>query len=372
MCLDIYLKVKIKEFHYVLKRMKGTKYKTFELKGRVDSFSCGVELETILKLNIMKRIIGISFVILTVTFFSCQNDKVDIPVDDGLFEKSAQITLTEVQLEAAANEVEYEVEFYANAEEMLTRWWKIGQAWSWNNKLRYQMGHCPKVEIENGETDSYPKTIIMKYGDEGTVLKNGKVLKGTIVIEVSAPRKNRNYTRSVYYDNFVVDSLTINGTSADTVDRSEEAFRNHSSSLTFAKDEGITITRNSIRNWTWVEGMETVDDQIDDVIYIDGSVFADNGTDSYEKRIVESLVRKKDCRFIVAGIVEIYLNDTKISTLNYGDGTCDAIAKMFIEGSVEPIDVDLAKHKMKGDQHQHRHQNGDGAGNQNGGQNGNG
>ncbi|NQU54825.1 MAG: hypothetical protein HQ522_20075, partial [Bacteroidetes bacterium] len=310
----------------------------------------------------MKRIIGITFIIFTVTFFSCQNDKVNIPVDDGLAEKSAQITLTEVQLEAAATETEYEVEFYANAEEMLTRWWKVGQAWKWNHKLRYKMDHCPNVKIENGDEEGYPKTITLSYG-EGTILNNGKVLSGEIVIEISAPRKSKDYTRLVSYNNFGVDSLTIVGTSEDTEDKEEDTFRNHTSLLTFTKAGEFEITRTAVRNWIWAEGMETIDDQTDDVIYIEGNVLAENGTDSYEKKIVEALVRKKDCRFIVAGIVEIYLNGSSlISTMDYGDGTCDAIATMInSEGETE---IDLAKHKMKGkqnkNQNQHGNQNGNG------------
>ena len=306
----------------------------------------------------MKRIIGISFVILAVTLFSCQNDKVDIPVDDGLFEKSAQITLTEVELEAATIETDYEVEFYANAEEMLTRWWKIGKAWRWNDKLRDQINHCPEVIIENGEENGYPKTITLNYGEEGIELRNGKILTGQIIMEITAPKKSRDYTRMVSYNNFGVDFLIINGTSVVTVDKTEDTFRNHKSDLTFTKEGAFEISRSAVRNWSWVEGMETVEDQTDDVIHIEGNILAENGTDSYEKKIVEPLVRKKDCRFIVAGIVEIYLNDTKISTLNYGDGTCDAIATMYIESSNEEIEIDLKEHKMKGKHHQQEKQNG--------------
>jgi len=37
-------------------------------------------------------------------------------LDEGISEKSAQITLTEIVLEGAAKESEYEVDFYPNAE----------------------------------------------------------------------------------------------------------------------------------------------------------------------------------------------------------------------------------------------------------------
>jgi hypothetical protein len=330
-----------------------------------------------LKLNVMKKIIGISFILLSVVLFSCNNDKIDVAEDGTLTEKSAEITLSEVNLEAATTASEYEVEFYANAEDILSQWWRIGKRWEWTNKMHYMSRQCPNVAVVEGETDSYPKTITLDYGDS-TVLKNGKVLSGTIVIEISAPRNSASYTRMVTYDNFGIDTLTIAGTSLITVDRENSAFRNYKSDLTITLDNGNVITRSSERTWTWIEGLETTDDQTDDVIHITGEVSAVSGTDSYKKEIVDPLVRIGDCRFIVEGVVEITLNGTLISTLNYGDGECDETATMTnFDG--ETIEVDLFNCKMKGNQNQNKKQNqnknqnqGFGSGNQYGNGGGNG
>ncbi|MBK6285899.1 MAG: hypothetical protein IPF54_27330 [Draconibacterium sp.] len=78
------------------------------------------------------------------------------------------------------------------------------------------------------------------------------------------------------------------------------------------------------------------------------------------------MVRIGDCRFIVEGVVEITLNGTLISTLNYGDGECDEIATMT-NSDGETIEVDLFNCKMKGNQNHNKNQNqGQGYGNQNG------
>ena len=145
----------------------------------------------------MKRIIGISMLFIAAVLFSCQKENIDTPTQDGLSEKAAQITENEVQLEAVSTETEYEVEFYANAEQLLTRWVHLGKWWIGNGRLRYMEHHCPDVTIDAEGEDTYPKTITLDYGDS-TVLRNGKVLSGQIIIEISAPRSSQDYYTDGY------------------------------------------------------------------------------------------------------------------------------------------------------------------------------
>ena len=291
----------------------------------------------------MKRIIGL--VTLAIVLFSCQNEKVNVQNDDLLAEKSASISLTEVVLESAATILEYEGAFYANAEETLIRWWNVGKVWRWSNKLRYRINECPDVVIDS-EEGGYPKTITLNYG-EATVLEDGKVLSGIMVIEISGPRNSETYKREVSYDNFGVDTLTVNGTSVITKNNENDYTRKFESSLTFTFENGNVVNRSSERVWEWIEGMETDEDQTDDVIQITGEVNADNSDgDTYKKEIVEPLIRLGDCKYIVKGIVEITLNGELISSLDYGDGSCNNMAILTKDG--ETFEVDLSKRKMKG------------------------
>ena len=294
----------------------------------------------------MKRIIGFSVLVLGIVLFSCQNKNVDVPVNnDELIEKAAQITLGEVVMESTTNEVEYEVNFYANAQETITRWWKIGKRWSWTNKLRYKIKNCPDVVVEEGDNDGFPKTITLNYGD-GTELKNGKVLSGIIVIEISAPKDAEEKTRTVTYDNFGVDSVSLVGTAVMEHDKSDETFRTFKSDLTFTLADGTVIDRTSDRQWQWLEGADTDEDQTDDVIQITGIVNATKGTDTYSKEITDPLIRQRDCKYITAGEVVITVNDVVMWTMNYGQGDCNSIAIVTdADGNVK--EVDLANRKMK-------------------------
>ncbi len=292
----------------------------------------------------MKRIIGISFILLSAFLFSCQSDKTEIAAtEDVLFEKAAQITLTEVQLEAVTTESQYEVEFYANAENTLTRWWKMGKPWKWNGKLRYKINQCPDITIEEENEGGYPKTITLNYGDS-TVLNNGKVLSGIIIIEVSAPKKSQDYTRAVTYSNFGVDSLLINGTSSVVTDKLDEMFKQVTGNFIITLANGSVIERSSERIWQWTEGMDTEEDQSDDVIKITGFVNAEMNGENYRKEIISSLKRVGDCRFIVEGIVSITLNNSVLCVIDYGDGTCDEFATMTKDG--ETVEINLAERKM--------------------------
>jgi len=291
----------------------------------------------------MKRFFLV-LMILGITLFSCQKDNINNETDGDLSEKAAEITLAEAALENATTEMEYEVDFYANAEEILSNWWKIGKRWQWTNKLRYKINLCPFITIESGE-GGFPKTITLDYG-EGITLLNGKVFSGKIVIEISGTRKDPDYTRRVTYDNFGVDSLTIEGSSVVTIDRDNDVFRNITSDLTCTLSSGMVIYHHSERTWEWLEGMDTDTDQSDDVIRITGYTTAENSdNDTYSKEIVEPLIRKKDCRFIVQGVVTITINNELISSLDYGDGECNNIAILTKDG--ETFEVDLAKRKMK-------------------------
>lgn len=293
----------------------------------------------------MKRIFGFTLLILGIAFYSCQTEKIETENVEALSEKSAQITLTEVALESAATEIEYEVDFYANAEQTLSNLARLGKVWRWTNNLRYKFEQCPDIHIVS-EEGGYPKTITLNYGDS-TVLRTGRVLSGLITIEISGPRFSEDYNRQVTYEDFGVDSLLINGNSLVTFDKGEDVFRTISSEFTFLLANGISINRTSERVWQWVEGMDTEEDQTDDVIQITGFANAETSEgDVYMKEIVEPLIRLRDCHFIVQGIVEITINGDLISTMDYGDGECNNIAILTKDG--ETYEVDLSKRKIRG------------------------
>lgn len=307
----------------------------------------------------MKKIIGFTFIALAVVLFSCNtntNDGTELPdTGEELTEKSAEIAVAEIHAEAATTEAAYEVEFFANAEGMLTRWWKMGKRFSWQNKLRYHRNNCPDVTIEEGENNGYPKTITLNYGDS-TLLNNGKVLSGEIVIEISARRSSRNYSREVIYNSFGVDSLIISGVSEIVVDKVDSTYRKFESELTFAYPGGITIERVAERVWQWGAGIETGEDQGDDMVYISGGLTAtinwpDGSSENYTKEITEPLKRVATCKYIVEGEVQVHLAGNLVSVIDYsyseGDEECDHYALLTTTDGEQVIDLSERKTRSK-------------------------
>lgn len=292
----------------------------------------------------MKKLCGLLLIVFSVVLFSCQNENPvpDNLSDEALAEKSAQVSLNEAEMESASLEVNYEVDFYANAEIYLTNWLGMGKHWKWTNGLRYKINQCPLVQIES-EDGGYPKTITLDYGDS-TVLRSGKVLSGVIIVEISGPRFSADYSRLITYQDFGVDSLLINGTASVTFARGEDVFRTFESEITFTLADGTTVDRKSQRNWEWIEGLDTELDQTDDMIQITGYTEATTSDgDTYRKEIVDPLIRIKDCRYIVQGVVEITLNGELVSSLDYGDGECDATAILTQNGETYEVDLSVRK-----------------------------
>lgn len=55
----------------------------------------------------------------------------------------------------------------------------------------------------------------------------------------------------------------------------------------------------------------------------------------YDKIIVEPLVKKEDCLYIVSGIVQFIKGDVWIATIDFGDGECDEWATKTWDGGSE-------------------------------------
>ncbi|HKI89452.1 MAG TPA: hypothetical protein VKA38_10510 [Draconibacterium sp.] len=295
----------------------------------------------------MKKLIGLSIIALSVILFSCNNEKVTNPANDEvLTEKAAQITLNEAEMESASLEVNYEVDFYANAEVRLCNGFGMGKLWKWGNHLRYRINNCPLVNIES-ETGGYPKTITLDYGDS-TVLRNGKVLSGVVLIEISGPRSSEDYTRLITYQDFGVDSVLINGTASVAFTKGEDVFRTFESTIIFTLADGTTVNRESVRQWQWIEGMNTDVDQTDDMIQITGYTNAETSDgDVYKKEIVDPLIRIRDCPYIVQGVVDISMNGDLISSLDYGEGECNDMAILTKDGETYEVELHLRKYVKK-------------------------
>ena len=108
-------------------------------------------------------------------------------------------------------------------------------------KLHYKGGICPNLTVTS-TNGTYPRTMTIDYGDSLS-MANGHILKGKIIIVISAAPFDTSSTRTITYENFCIDSVCISGTSVKT--RVKDPLRKFSekTDITVTLADGTTIHR---------------------------------------------------------------------------------------------------------------------------------
>jgi hypothetical protein len=165
--------------------------------------------------------------------------------------------------------------------------------------------------------------MTIDYGDSLS-LANGHILKGKIIIVISAAPFDTSSTRTITYENFCIDSVCISGTSVKT--RVKDPLRKFSdkTDITVTLADGTTIHRVEEHLRVWIAGSDTDFDPADDVIEITGKVVvSDSKGNEYSKTITTPLIKTGECKFITKGVVEYKSSAGTFATVDYGNGDCD-------------------------------------------------
>lgn len=306
----------------------------------------------------------LSFILLTglaISFFSCDNseDVIDV-LDETQVELNNSIETVVASEEASETIVEvadYEVDLFSFMESEYTQ--ATGTKSGYQNLYgqlfsewrRYKADNMPEISIEFGEDGRFPMTITVNYGDS-TVLYNGTVIGGVVVIELSASPRTDGAVREITYD-LMIDSVAMDGTKRIEFTGEAGVSRKwaYTSELTFTYPDETELFRSADRTREWVAGLDTKWDISDDKVEINGSVTCvDTEQNEYSKVIDEEnpLTRIGTCRMIVSGLVTFSQNQQAFATFDYGDGECDNIATYTYtneEGEVVSKEVEIGKHQ---------------------------
>jgi hypothetical protein len=239
------------------------------------------------------------------------------------------LVTTDASVEDATEAVDYEVDLFTGSSDDISGASAVSlKANTLGHNSRYVNGVCPEKSIVTTD-GGFPKTITLNYGEE-TVLMNGRVLSGVITIEISAPYNTVGATHTVTFVGFTVDSVSISGTKVKTlVSNTDGRVVTIERDLVFTLPDGTVINNTAEITRNWAEGISTPFIYSDDVFEITGiSSFTDSEGNVYSKLIIEKLVKKGDCRFIVSGLVELSYNASMFASIDYGDGSCNNLATM--------------------------------------------
>jgi hypothetical protein len=299
--------------------------------------------------------------VLALVFMAC-NDSVITPFEnDELILKSAEMAENDMMAESVMEEVNYEVSFFAESERLLRQLANFKGSKNLihgNMGMRYKGENNPNVSIEKGENE-YPITITIDYG-ESTTLKNGRVISGLVTIEVSAPRGTDGATRTITYTNCVIDSVQIDGFASETFNGDNQTTRvvSTNSNVTLVLADGTVLERSGNHLREWLAGLDTPMEHSDDQIQITGNVIIESSTGTiWAKTVIEPLLKVSDCRYPVQGIVQFTQNGTILATLNYGNGECDNLAILTVDGEEVEIELQGRKPEAKVEKYRERANN---------------
>lgn len=200
------------------------------------------------------------------------------------------------------------------------------------------MGGCAVITLD---LTVFPHVLIVDFGETNCLGDDGVYRRGEINVTFNGGYREAGTVVTTSFDDFHINDHRIEGTTT----LSNMGFNADSNmyfnieiigSIYLANDAG-TITWNSSRMREWVEGYETFWGH-DDVYLISGT--ADgvrlNGL-SWSKEITNPLRVELDCRWIVSGTVNIQPENLPLRTLDFGDGECDNIATVLIDGIIYTI-----------------------------------
>lgn len=192
--------------------------------------------------------------------------------------------------------------------------------------------------------DTWTRTI--DFGTEGCAMPNGNVLKGKIIISFSknfaTPMRTISYKLEGFYhnDKLIEGSKTISHElKASDLLATVHPVTTHSIDVKITYPDGKIYSRTGTRVREMVEGFATMTNWEDNVFKVWGNhtTTFPNGS-IYTCTIKTPLLIKMSCKmpFPVSGVVEIVKNDA-IATLDYGNGDCDKLATITINGVTKEI-----------------------------------
>ncbi len=204
---------------------------------------------------------------------------------------------------------------------------------------------CPAVIIEHPEDTTYPKVITYDYGTENCEDRHGILKRGKVIVTKTGPHWEAGSERTVVFEDFYVNDNSIVGSRTFQNEGQNEDGNWYFSvniDVTVETTEEITWTHQVSRIRTLIAGADTPRYPWDDQFLITGTSSGSSSLGySVTREITTPVLKKKDCRFPVSGMVEIVRTKDGVSAkawLDYGEGECDYKATVTDEdGNVEEI-----------------------------------
>jgi hypothetical protein len=222
----------------------------------------------------------------------------------------------------------------------------FSRAYNQVNKASYQstqksaqdtIAGCPVLYITGGLT--YPKTVTLDFG-AGCVCDDGVTRRGKIVSIISAPYIDSGSVVTSTFDNYheVISNVDYQATGTQVITNLGTNSENHPVYSVDVQNASVistygTISYTSQRQNEWAAGYDTWLNPWDDVYMVTGTANGnDINGDAFSVNITQELEIQIGCYFIKSGRLDIVNPGYTTITVDYGDGTCDNIIYVIIDG----------------------------------------
>ena len=163
----------------------------------------------------------------------------------------------------------------------------------------------------------------------------GNVRKGKLIFTYDGKRFMPGSTVITTTENYSINGVMLEGTRTltnvqeSTADAPRFNVRLANGKATFA--DGLSATRESDITFQW----HRTDNPLNDYLEIENSSSATGVTRlgrEYSVDIVQDLIFKRHCGIAVEGIKKYTIDDDKVISIDYGDGSCDRSFTVTING----------------------------------------
>lgn len=271
------------------------------------------------KMKIMKKknLVNLFFAMtaFSLLLFSCEKSD-EIP--EGELLKLEGIAETNTSMDNLLQEAMEEIDEYTMLENLMFQ----------NHGLKSAVSETGSSGTRNVNTtinsDSTVSIVIDYENFVNPRSRHQRVKNGRILVTVKGrPLGPYAFIRTIVFESFSIGPHQIEGTKV--VEKDLEVPYRYTVTLTNGKvifpDGGILI-REFERVITWREGYDTPFFIWDDVYTIEGQGRGvSRQGEKFNQQIIEPLVVRRDCRWIVSGIIEMSLGERKIR-IDYGNGEC--------------------------------------------------
>ncbi len=192
---------------------------------------------------------------------------------------------------------------------------------------------CATVTIT--PASGFPKTILIDFGI-GCTSPSGVTRKGKMTVVLSDSVRRYNSTAVITFDNYYVNGFRKEGTITwtNTSQGGTKSWQRKVENGKITAPNGTYWLHNGIRNVTQTAGTATPLNLTDDVFSITGNHTVTNmAGKTRTSTVLEALQKKTACDNIDKGKIKVE-GPNHYAIIDFGDGTCDKLATISIDGRV--------------------------------------